>query len=126
VPAERLVAELKSMRALPKQMPSSALRRVLRVPQQPYARYDTNDYSLHPRSAGRRVELRAGQRQIAAIALDSGELVAQHRRSFARHLTFTDLAHQRELDRLRGNRRRDPEIDVELRPLARYDALIPA
>ena len=57
VPAERLVAELKSMRALPKQMPSSALRRVLRVPQQPYLRFDTNDYSLHPRFAGRRVEL---------------------------------------------------------------------
>ena len=126
VPAQRLVAELQSMRALPERMPPSAIRSVIRVPQQPYLRFDSNDYSLHPRFAGRRVELRAGQRQIAAIALDSGELVARHRRSFARHLTFTDPAHQRELDRLRGNRRRGPEIDVELRPLARYDALIPA
>jgi hypothetical protein len=106
-------------------MPSSAIRSVIRVPQQPYLRFDSNDYSLDPRFAGRRIELRAGQRQIAAIALDSGELVAQHRRSFARHLTFTDPAHQRELDRLRGRRRRGPEIDVEVRPLARYDALIP-
>ena len=126
VPAERRAKELSSMRALPERMPPSAIRTVLRVPAQPYLRFDTNDYSLHPRFAGRRVELRAGQRQIAAIALDSGELVAQHRRSFARHLTFTDPAHQRELDRLRGRRRRGPEIDVELRPLARYDALIPA
>ena len=52
------------MRALAEPMPSTALRRVLRVPQQPYLRFDTNDYSLHPRFAGRRVELRASQRQI--------------------------------------------------------------
>jgi Mu transposase, C-terminal domain len=102
------------------------MRRVLRMPQQPYLRFDTNDYSLDPRFAGRRVELRAGERQILAIALGSGELAARHARSFARHLTFTDPAHQRELDCLRGHRRRGPEVAVELRSLARYDALIPA
>jgi hypothetical protein len=37
---------------------------------------------------------------------------------------LTDPAHQQELERLRAERRREPE--VELRPLARYDALIPA
>ena len=58
------------------------------------------------------------------MALDAGELACRHRRSFAKGLTFTDPAHQRELERLRGERRREPE--VELRPLARYDALIPA
>jgi transposase len=126
IPAVRLTQELQSMRELPERMPPSAIRRVIRVPQQPYLRFDTNDYSLDPRFAGQRVELRAGQRQIIAIALDSGELVARHGRCFARHLTFTDPAHQRELDRLRGDRRRGPEIDVEVRPLARYDALIPA
>jgi len=51
--------------------------------------------------------------------------VARHRRSFAKHLTLTDPDHQAELDRLRGNRRRR-EPEVEIRPLARYDALIPA
>jgi hypothetical protein len=45
---------------------------------------------------------------------------------FAGGLTFTDPAHQRELDRLRGDRRRAREPEVELRSLARYDALIPA
>jgi transposase len=125
VPAERLVEERERMRALPERLPPTALRRVIRVPQQPYLRFDTNDYSVDPRFAGRRVELRAGQRTIAAIALDTGEVVARHRRSFARHLTVTDPAHQAELDRLRGTRRRrGPE--VEIRPLARYDALIPA
>jgi transposase len=125
-PSERLQEELKHMRALPKRLPQSATRRVIRVPQQPYFRWDTNDYSLDPRFAGRRVELHVGQRQILAVALDSGELAARHVRSFARHLTFTDPTHQRALELLRGQRRRGPEVDVELRPLARYDALIPA
>src|SRR5205823_11514470 len=102
VPAERLAHELKRMRALPERMPPSAIRSVIRVPQQPYLRFDSNDYSLDPRFAGRRVELRAGQRQIAAVALDSGDLVAQHRRSFAPHLTFTDPPPHRDLDRPRG------------------------
>ena len=126
VPAERLREELASMRALPEPMPPTAIRRVVRVPQQPYLRFDTNDYSLDPRFAGRRVEARIGQREIVAIALDTGELAARHRRSFAKHVTFTDPAHQRELDRLRGARRRGPGVEVELRPLERYDALIPA
>jgi len=90
------------MRPLPEPMPQTALRSVLRVPQQPYFRFDTNDYSLDPRFAGRRVELTIGQHQITAMALDSGELCARHNRSFAKHLTFTDPAHQAQLDRLRG------------------------
>jgi hypothetical protein len=59
-------------------------------------------------------------------SLDTGELACRHRRRFARHLTFTDAAHQRELERLRGARRHRLDVEVELRPLARYDALIPA
>ena len=47
--------------------------RVIRVPQQPYLRVDTNDYSLDPRFAG------AGSRCASAsadraVALDTGEL----------------------------------------------------
>jgi transposase len=127
VPAERLAEERQRMRPLPDPLPCLDRRFVVRVPHQPYLRFDTNDYSLDPRLAGRRVEVRASQREIAAVALDTGELCARHRRSFARHLTFTDPAHQAELDRLRGERRRRRlEPDVEVRPLARYDALIPA
>jgi transposase len=124
VPAERLALERRRMRPLPERMPESDRRFVWRVPQQPYLRFDTNDYSLDPRLAGRRVEVRISQRELMAVALDSGELACRHRRSFARHLTVTDPAHQAELERLRGARRREPE--VELRPVARYDALIPA
>jgi Mu transposase, C-terminal domain len=98
----------------------------MRVPQQPYLRFDTNDYSLDPRAAGRRVEVRASQRQITATELNTGALVASHRRSFTKGLTFTEPVHQQLLDQLRSSRRRGPEVEVELRALARYDELIPA
>jgi hypothetical protein len=124
VPAERLADERQRMRPLPERLPDADRRFTWRVPQQPYLRWDTNDYSLDPRLAGRRVEVRISQRELSAVALDTGELACRHRRSFAKHLTFTDPGHQRELERLRGVRRREPE--VELRPLHRYDALIPA
>ena len=114
------------MRPLPERMPDTDRRFVMRVPQQPYLRFDTNDYSLDPRAAGRRVEVRACQREITAIELGTGALVASHRRSFAKRLTFTDPAHQALLDQLRGTRRRGPEVEVELRSLDRYDELIPA
>ncbi len=124
--SERLAEERERMRPLPA-LPDSDRRRVARVPPQPYLRFDRNDYSLDPRLVGRRVEIRASQSQITAISLDTGELAARHRRVFAGGLTFTDLAHQTALDELRGERkraRREPEVKV--RPLDRYDALIPA
>ena len=126
VVAERLEQERGRMRQLPARMPETDRRFVARVPAQPYLRVDTNDYSLDPRLAGRRVEVRLSQTEITAVALDTGELACRHRRRFARHLTFTDPSHQATLDRLRGERHRGREVDVELRPRARYDALIPA
>lgn len=126
VPAERLEIERGQMRPLPERMPETDRRFVTRVPQQPYLRLDTNDYSLDPRAAGRRVEVRASQDEITAIELSTGALVASHRRSFAKGLTFTDPVHRQLLDALRGNRRAGPRVEVEARPLARYDALIPA
>jgi transposase len=126
VVAERLAEERERMRPLPERTPDADRRFVVRVAQQPYLRFDTNDYSLDPRLAGRRVEARVSQTEITAVALDTGELAGRHRRRFARHLTLTDEAHQAALDELRGARRRGSDVDVELRPLARYDALIPA
>jgi transposase len=126
VPTERLVEERARMRPLPERPPDLDRRLVVRVPQQPYLRWDRNDYSIDPRFAGRRVELRVSQTHITAIALDSGELACRHRRVFAGGLTFTDPAHQTELEQLRARRRQRHEIEVEIRPLSRYDALIPA
>jgi Mu transposase, C-terminal domain len=112
------------MRPLPARMPQTARRWTLRVPAQPFVRLDTNDYSLDPRFAGRRVEIRAGQRELVAVALDSGELVARHRRRFARHLTIVAPEHERALSELRSPA--PGEIEVEARSLARYDRLIAA
>ncbi|HEV3076507.1 MAG TPA: IS21 family transposase [Thermoanaerobaculia bacterium] len=125
VPVERLEQERERMRPLPSPLPDLDRRLVTRVPQQPYLRVDRNDYSLDPAFAGRRVELRVSQTQVTAVVLDTGELACRHRRVFAGGLTITEPAHQRELERLRG-RRPGRDVEVESRPLARYDALIPA
>jgi hypothetical protein len=67
----------------------------------------------------------AGALIVTAVALDTGQVGCRHRRVFAGGLTFTDPAHQSALERLRGQRR-NRHVEVEQRPLARYDALIPA
>jgi hypothetical protein len=126
VPAERLLEERSRMRPLPAALPDCDRRFVVRVPQQPYLRVDRNDYSIDPAFAGRRVEVRVSQSAVLAVVLDTGELAARHRRSFAGGLTVTDPAHQNELERQRARRRGRHEVDVEIRPLARYDQLIPA
>jgi len=114
------------MRPLPGRLPDTDRRAVVRVPQQPYLRVDRNDYSVDPRFAGRRVELRVSQTEVTAVVLDTGELACRHRRVFAGGLTFTDPQHQTELDRLRARRRQRDQVEVEIRPLSRYDRLIPA
>jgi hypothetical protein len=107
-------------------LPDTDRRFVTRVAPQPYLRFDRNDYSLDPRLVGRRVEVRVSQTELTAVCLDTGELAGRHARAFAGGLTFTDPAHQRTLDELRGERRRPRDVEVERRPLARYDELIPA
>jgi hypothetical protein len=126
VPAERLEHERERMRPLPARLPDNDRRRVVRVPGQPYVRIDRNDYSIDPRFAGRRVEVRVGQAFVTAGVLDTGELACRHRRAFAGGLTFTAPEHQSQLERQRARRRQRHEIEVEIRPLSRYDALIGA
>ena len=126
VPAERLVQERARMRPVPLSLPDTDRRTVVRVAQQPYLRVDRNDYSVDPAFAGRRVELRVSQSYVTAVVLDTGELACRHRRQFAGGLTFTDPAHQTQLERQRVRRRQRHEVEVEIRPLSRYDALIPA
>jgi len=122
-PLDRLAEELAVMRPLPERMPDVDRRFCTRVPPDPYVRVDTCDYSLDPRLVGRRVEVRVSQREVVAVCLDTAESACRHQRSFARHRTITALEHARALRELRGA---PAEPEVELRPLARYDALIPA
>jgi transposase len=119
-PVDRLLAEREQMAGLPA-FPDLDRRWVTRVPADPYLRFDTNDYSLDPALAGRRVEVRVSQTEVLAVCLDTGELAARHARVFARHRTITAIEHAR---RLRERRGELSEPVVEARPLAAYDRLI--
>ena len=119
-PVDRLIEELEVMAGLPAEMPDVDRRWVIRVPPDPVLRVDTNDYSLDPVLVGRRVEARVSQREVLAVALDTGELACRHQRSFAKHRMIVALDHARAL---RAGRR-PAEPAVEVRPLDVYDQLI--
>lgn len=121
-PVDRLPAELEVMAPLPAVVPDTDRRWVLRVPPDPYVRFDTCDYSLDPALVGRRVEIRISDRQVSAVALDSGEVACCHARCHARHVTITDPAHAMVLKLRRKDRQ--PEPVVETRSLDVYDRLI--
>jgi transposase len=123
-PVDRLIEERQVMAPLPERPPETDRRWVLRVPPDPYLRFDTCDYSLDPRLVGRRVEARVSEREVIAVALDSGELVCRHERSFARHRTITALEHARVVKAQRAERRGLGEPVVETRSLATYDRLL--
>jgi transposase len=121
-PVDRLAEELEVMAALPDLAPDTDRRWVTRVGADPYVRFDSCDYSLDPDLVGRRVEVRVSDRELLAVALDTGELACRHARSFAKHRTITALEHARALKRRRGS---DEEtLVVEARSLAVYDQLI--
>jgi hypothetical protein len=125
-PVDRLAEERHAMAALPPAPPDVDRRWVLRVPPDPYLRVDTCDYSLDPALVGRRVEVRISDREVVAVALDTGEVACHHVRSFARHRTITALEHARTLKMQRAERRGGVEPAVEVRSLARYDRLLSA
>ncbi|MDQ3145399.1 MAG: IS21 family transposase [Actinomycetota bacterium] len=123
-PVDRLTEELEVMAALPATAPETDRRWVLRVQPDPHVRFDSCDYSLDPDLVGRKVEVRVTDREVLAVALDTGELACRHARSFARHRTITALEHARALKRRRDGNAADAEPAVETRSLDIYDALI--
>lgn len=128
-PVDRLERERESMRPLPEPGPDLDRRLVVRVPPQPYVHVDRNDYSLNPRLVGRRVEVRVSQREVVAVALDTGELAAKHRRVFAAGQELTDPAHQQALEQLRLERyagRPPAGEDVQVRDLSVFDRVAEA
>jgi len=64
-PVDRLRAERQAMAPLPV-FPDLDRRWVTRIPVDPYLRFDSNDHSLDPRLAGRRVEARISQTTVTA------------------------------------------------------------
>lgn len=122
-PIDRLAEEREVMAPLPVTAPDTDRRWVLRVAPDPYLRFDTNDYSLDPQLVGRRVEATITEREVRAVALDTGEVACRHARSFAKHRTITALEHARTLKQRRTERRGGEPV-VEVRSLAAYDRLI--
>jgi hypothetical protein len=107
------------MRALPRPMTDLDRRLVMRVPPQAYLHWDRNDYSLDPRFAGRRAEVRIGQTEISARTLDSGEPIGRRRRSFAKGLTSPTPPTRSSSTGCAANARRGSRAEVETRPLGR-------
>jgi transposase len=124
-PIDRLLEEREVMTALPARAPDTDRRWVMRVPLDPYLRLDCCDYSLDPALVGRRVDVRVTDREITAVALDTGEQACRHQRSFAKHRTITALERARTLKTQRDERRGSvDEPAVEVRSLDIYDELI--
>jgi transposase len=121
-PVDRLAEERSAMGPLPAREPDLDQRIVIRVPADPHVRIDTNDYSLDPALVGQRVEIRVSQRQVIAVALDTGQLACRHERSFAKHRTITALEHARTLRSQHS--KPEPGLEVQVRPLSTYDRLI--
>jgi hypothetical protein len=123
-PFDLLTEGAEVLRALPERPPDTARRWTLRVAPDPHVRFDTNDYSLDPALVGRRVEVRVDQHELTTVALDYGELACCHPTLVCQ---APDDHRARACRALKAARRDGrPEPDVETRPLARYDALIPA
>jgi len=123
-PVDRLADELEAMGSLPDRPPDTDRRWVTRVTPDPYVRFDSCDYSLDPDLVGRRVEVRVSDREVLAVALDTGELACRHARSFAKHRAITALDHARALKRRRDGDSGDEPPVVQTRSLAVYDQLI--
>lgn len=94
-PSDRLIEEHAVMATLPAIGPDVDRRWVLRVPPDPFLRFDTCDYSLDPRLVGRRVEARVTAREVTAVALDRASWPAAtrgHLPSTARSLRWSTPA----------------------------------
>lgn len=131
-PADLLQADLQSMTALPPLAPATGLSQRVRLARDYYVRVDTGDYSVDPRVIGRLVDVTASPDAVTVRC--DGQVVAGHRRSWARQAVITDPAHQAAaaamrqalaLDRAarqQGRRHADGH-PVALRALPDYDAL---
>jgi transposase len=125
-PADRIGADRAAMMPLPPVIPATGWRASVRLPRDHYIRLDTNDYSVHPAVIGRRVEITATLDRVRVFC--EGKVVADHERTWARHLTISDPEHTAAAKALRRDRaavlRAVPEPEVEVRRLADYDTAL--
>lgn len=132
-PADRIAADRDAMLALPPVAPLTGWRATTRLPRDHYVRLAGNDYSVHPASVGRRVEVHADLDTVTVTC--AGAVVAVHPRTWATHQTITDPGHRAAAVLLRaahrattsraaaGRARADQAPLVVTRSLSDYDAL---
>jgi hypothetical protein len=125
-PVERIGADRAAMLALPPVVSGIGIGTHVRLPRDYYVRVDSNDYSVHPESIGRLVDVSADLESVTVTC--NGRLVATHARSWARWLTITDPAHKSAAARLRADYRsgasraaEETDHQVALRALPDYD-----
>jgi transposase len=124
-PADRIGADRAGMLSLPPVAPVTGWATSLRLPRDHYVRLDSNDYSVHPKVIGRRIEVRADAATVRAWC--GGELVAEHARCWARHQTISDFEHLVAAKQLRRDRSSIAAVpgpereEVQVRDLSTYD-----
>ncbi|MGC1208744.1 MAG: IS21 family transposase [Ornithinimicrobium sp.] len=121
-PADRVHADRAGMMALPPVAPVTGWASSARLPRDYYVRLDSNDYSVHPKVIGRRIEVRADTATVRAWC--GGELVAAHERCWARHQTISDPEHVAAAKGARWHRSLEPAPgtqEVAVRDLSAYD-----
>ncbi|MGC1209556.1 MAG: IS21 family transposase [Ornithinimicrobium sp.] len=122
-PADRVEADRAAMLSLPPVAPVTGWAWSTRLPRDHYLRLDSNDYSIHPRVVGRRVEIRADTSTVQAWC--EGELVAEHERCWARHQTISDFEHLVAAKQARRDRSMVASVptpdQVQVRDLSSYD-----
>ena len=111
------------MMPFPPVLPDTSLRFSTRLARDHWIRVGTCDYSVHPKVIGRLVDVAVNDKEVVVTC--AGEVVARHRRSWAKHRTLTDPEHDRARERMRGARSLvasapNPD-DVEVRDLSVYD-----
>jgi len=119
-PSDRIAEDRAAMMALPPVLPDPAWRETKRLGRDHWVRVGTCDYSVHPRAIGRRVEVRMDLEELVVTC--ASDKVARHPRSWARHRTITDPAHElaRKVMRIAAAVA-DNNDDVEVRDLTVYD-----
>ena len=92
-PWDRIVEDRAAMLALPPVLPDPAWRETNRLGRDHWVRVGTCDYSVHPKAIGRRVEVRMDLDEVVVTCAGDGG-GPPYRRSWARHRTITDPAHE--------------------------------
>ena len=123
-PVDLLGRDREQMLSLPPLPPPLGFTNHIRLGRDYYVRVDTNDYSVDPSVIGQMVHVRADLESVQVHT--GGQIVASHRRVWARGQTITDPVHQQIAVQLRHQFQHPTTISSDhadglVRDLADYD-----